>query len=145
MERSFRPQENLMATGECNCGAVSYHIDADISEVYICHCSICRKTTGGAGFAVVVVDNASFSWLSGRENVSYWAKPGHDWHTSFCRRCGSPLPGANDDARMYVPVGTLTAGHEQLAVAHHIFVDSKAGWEEIADNGVQHPEGIGAR
>ena len=131
-----------MATGECNCGAVSYHIGTEISDVYVCHCSICRKSTGGSGFSVVVIDKDAFSWISGRENVCYWKKPGHEWHTNFCRICGSQLPGENDARRIYVPVGTLTTGHEKLAVAHHIYVGSKACWEEIADVGVQHSEGI---
>lgn len=129
-----------MATGECNCGAVSYRIDADLSDVYVCHCSICRNSTGGSGIPVVVVANSAFAWSRGQDQISHWSKPGHDWQTSFCRICGSPLPGANDPERMYVPVGTLATGHEKLKVAHHIFVDSKAAWQEIADSGKQHAE-----
>ncbi len=44
-----------MATGECNCGAVQFEIAADLSGVFVCHCSICRRSTGSNGIAVVVV------------------------------------------------------------------------------------------
>ena len=132
-----------MADGQCNCGAVAYHVDAALSDVFVCHCSICRSSTGAGGIAVVVVGNEAFDWTRGFELVKYWPKPGHDWHTNFCSICGSTLPGANDDERMYIPVGTLISGHDNLRVAHHIFVNSKAPWEEIADQGKQHPEEFG--
>lgn len=127
-----------MATGECHCGAVAYRIDAELTDVFICHCSLCRRSTGSGGIAVVVVDKNAFAWTRGEDEVRTWVKPGHDWATSFCRHCGSTLPGVNDEARMYVPVGTLTSGGEKLAVAHHIHVSSKANWEAIGDAGSQH-------
>ena len=132
-----------MIKGECNCGAVAFEIESQVSDVYICHCSICRKTTGGSGLSVAIVNGNKFNWTKGKDNINYWAKPGHEWHTSFCKTCGSPLPGENDDINMYIPVGSLTSGHENLKVAHHIWVESKASWEEIGDSGKQHAKGFG--
>ncbi len=40
---------------------------------------------------------------------------------------------------MFVPAGLISEGGEALRVAHHIWVDSKAGWDEIGDSGKQHP------
>lgn len=131
-----------MIQGECNCGAVSFEISAPLTDVYICHCSICRRSTGSAGIAVSVISKDKFKWTKGEENISTWSKPNHDWETSFCMTCGSPLPGENDKKRMYVPVSLLTTGTENLKVAHHIFVGSKANWEEIGDSGKQHIEHI---
>ena len=128
--------------GQCNCGTVEFTIAQPLSDVYVCHCSICRSSTGAGGLAVVIVEKTHFTWLSGREKVNTWSKPGHDWVTSFCTCCGSPLPGENDDAHVYVPVSLLP--DISLNVAHHIWVDSKASWEQIADDGVQHPKGYGS-
>lgn len=125
--------------GSCNCGAVSFAINAKVEDVYVCHCSICRKSTGGTGIAVTVVANESFEWLSGKQEIRTWHKPNHDWLKQFCQQCGSPLPGANDPERTFVPVGLLDSGYEQLTVKHHIWVDSKASWEVIGDDGKQHP------
>jgi hypothetical protein len=50
------------------------------------------------------------------------------------------LPGANDESRMFVPAGLISDGADDLRVIHHIWVDSKAGWDEIGDRGKQHPE-----
>ena len=128
-----------MIKGECNCSEVAFEIICQVSDVYFCHCSICRKATGVNGIAVLVVKNSDFHWLKGTQNIKTWDKPGHDWQTSFCQTCGSTLPGANDDLRMYVPAGLITEGGEHLKIAHHIWVDSKASWDEIGDKGKRHP------
>ncbi len=129
-----------MINGNCNCGAVRYEIDSDTSDVYICHCSICRRFTGSSGIAVLVVEKSRFKWLSGEEHVSTWKKPNSQWECWFCRNCGSALPGANTETTVFVPAGSITGGAGELHVAHHIFVGSKASWDVIGDNGKQHLE-----
>lgn len=129
-----------MALGECNCGAVAFEISADLSGVFVCHCSICRRSTGSNGIAVVVIDNNAFRWIRGEELIAAWKKPDADWQTWFCRICGSPVPGINDESRMFVPAGLISNGGESLAVIHHVWVDSKAVWDEIGDSGQRHRE-----
>ena len=108
-----------MASGACNCGAISFEINTDISDVVICHCSICRRATGSNGIAVLVVDTERFEWTSGKAFVTSWKKPDSDWEMS---------------------AGLISDGGENLRVAHHIFVSSKATWDEIGDGGHRHPE-----
>lgn len=129
-----------MAHGECNCGAVAFEISCDLSDIFVCHCSICRRFTGSNGIAVVVVVNDAFRWIRGYERITTWKKPNADWHSWFCRICGSPLPAPNDESRMFVPVGLIIQGGENLRVAHHVWVGSKADWDEIGDSGQHHPE-----
>ena len=133
-----------MAGGQCNCGAVAFEIDARLSDVFVCHCSICRRATGSNGIAVVLVDNSAFRWLKGEDQVASWKKPDADWQCWFCRVCGSPLPGANDASRIFVPAGLIADGGEGLRVAHHIWVGSKAAWDQIGDSGKQHHEAFKA-
>ena len=128
----------MIATGSCNCGCVQFEINTEISDVYICHCSLCRKSTGSGGIAVVIVANEKFIWTNGAEAIKTWTKPGHDWQSSFCDNCGSSLPGKNDDTAVYVPVGLLDKGHENLKVKHHLYVGSQAPWEKLEGDGVQH-------
>lgn len=129
-----------MATGECSCGAVQFEIDGELSGVYVCHCSICRRSSGSNGMAVVLVSNDRFRWVRGQERIATWKKPNTDWQKWFCSICGSPLPGENDPARMFVPAGCLTSGGDDLRVVHHIWVGSRAVWDEISDSGKQHDE-----
>lgn len=132
-----------MAQGACSCGAVAFEIASELSGVYVCHCSICRRSTGSNGIAVVIVDKKDFRWVRGEDNIATWKKPGADWQTWFCRTCGSPLPGVNDEVRLFVPAGLISEGGESLAVLHHIWVGSKAPWDVIGDAGKQHPEAFG--
>jgi hypothetical protein len=129
-----------MASGACNCGAINFKINADLSDVIVCHCSICRRATGSNGIAVLVVDNDNFEWTGGEDFIISWKKPNSNWEMCFCQRCGSPVPGANDETRTFVPAGLISEGGEYLKVAHHIWVSSKATWDEIGDSGRRHPE-----
>jgi hypothetical protein len=130
------------AKGSCNCGAVVFSVSVALTDVYICHCSICRKSTGSGGIAVTVVPTEALSFDSGEEQIRVWQKPHHDWLTNFCKTCGSPLPAKNSETLSFIPVGLLDLGAEALEVKHHIFVDSKAHWEVIGDSGQQHKEGF---
>ena len=129
-----------MVRGECNCGAVGFEVDSDPPGIFICHCSICRRSTGSSGIAVVVVPNDQFRWTRGVEQINTWKKPNSDWQTWFCRICGARVPGKNDPSRMFVPAGSITRGGDTLEVIHHIWVGSKAAWDQIGDAGTQHME-----
>jgi hypothetical protein len=131
-----------MTTGQCNCGAVRFESDADLAGIYVCHCSICRRYTGSNGIAVVLIPKDRFRWIRGQDKIATWQKPGADWQSWFCGICGSAVPGENDPASMYVPAGIITEGGEALRVIHHIWVGSKAAWDEIGDAGQQHVEGV---
>ncbi|XOV83934.1 MAG: GFA family protein [bacterium] len=128
----------MAISGECNCGAVAFEINTDVSSIFVCHCSICRRATGSNGIAVIVIDNDVFSWIRGETNIATWKKPDADWQTWFCKDCGSPVPGVNDRTRMFVPAGLLSPGGPALTVRHHIWVGSKASWDEIGDDGKRH-------
>ncbi len=133
-----------MITGHCNCGAVQFEITASPTNIYYCHCSICRRYTGANGIPVVVVKNADFAWIKGADLVTTWQNPDADWQAHFCPRCGSSLPGPNDPERMFVPVGALVSGTDDMQIAHHIFTGSKADWDDICDAGQQHDGHIGS-
>lgn len=133
-----------MAQGECNCGKVAFEVMVPLTDVYVCHCSICRRSTGTHGIAVAVVKAEEFRWLRGESDTVEWAKPGHDWQNRFCTTCGSTLPGKNDANTVFIPVGLISEGGDDLRVAHHIFVDSRAPWDEIGDGGTQHPREFGS-
>ena len=129
-----------MVHGQCNCGAVNFTITSSLTDVIVCHCSICRRATGSNGIAILIVDNGNFEWTGGEKLITSWQKPDSDWEMWFCSRCGSPVPGRNDDSRMFVPAGLIDDDSVSLHVAHHIWVGSKAEWDEIGDDGRQHLE-----
>lgn len=124
-----------MLKGSCLCKGVQFEIDGPHSRISRCHCSLCRKTTGGSPSAEIVV--AGFRWISGRDLVV--DGPKH----AFCRVCGAhtPYPVTAEASRYFVPVGSLD-GDPPLQVAQHIFVGSRARWEAIgADGPLQYEAG----
>jgi hypothetical protein len=67
-------------------------------------------------------------------------RPSEIWSTDFCSTCGSPVPRLHENGKVYlVPAGILD-GDPGVTVAHHIFVGSKAAWDEIGGNAPQHHE-----
>jgi hypothetical protein len=110
----------------------------------MCHCSQCRKVSGVASNAVIVVPEAELRWLAGEELRQEFAKPS-GWGSTFCRTCGSPLPRKIPGAAAYwVPAGLLD-DDPGLRIAGHIWVGSKAPWDEIAGDAPQFQEGLPGR
>lgn len=133
-----------MTTGTCNCGAVSFEIEGDLTDVYACHCSICRRWTGANGVAVVIVPRNRLRWLRGEESIETWKKPDADWVSRFCRVCGSALPVPNDEQTLAVPAGLIDASNPDLRLAAHIWVGSKPSWDEICGAAKQFEAGFEA-
>ena len=69
----------------------------------------------------------------------YESHPGS--HRGFCSRCGSVVPGVSvsNEGRVFISVGCLDDDPGTGPVAH-IFIASKAPWQEITDDLPQHEE-----
>lgn len=77
-----------MTTGKCLCGAVSYEIASEITELGACHCGMCRTWSGGV-FIAAQVKGADVT-IKGEEHLSKFASSG--WaERAFCKTCGSSL------------------------------------------------------
>jgi hypothetical protein len=127
------------AEGSCLCGEVKYQITGNLGIFQYCHCSRCRKFTGSAHAANIIVAPDQFAWLSGEDNVGRYevAKANH-FATSFCKKCGSSLPWlAKSGKAVIVPAGSLD-DHPGIEPMQNIFYGSKADWYEDASELPQH-------
>tara|TARA_R110002073_G_scaffold223198_1_gene383328 strand:- start:1024 stop:1425 length:402 start_codon:yes stop_codon:yes gene_type:complete len=128
--------------GSCLCGAVSFAVSGEVTDIYQCHCSICRKTLGASGGSVCLSSGENFRWVSGENQIQLFKTPS-GYRSVFCRICGSHLPDPNPDLSTYwIPVGLLELQDPGLKVGAHVFVDSKATWDVIGDDGVQYSQGF---
>lgn len=128
-------------SGRCQCGSVSYRVNAPAEEMYHCHCSICRRSHGTlfATYATVAREQVT---VEGEENLAtYDSSP--NVHRHFCRTCGCQLLLDDDrwpHLKWFTP-GTLNdgihPGHDK-ETEKHIFVGSKVSWYEITDGLPQH-------
>ena len=124
--------------GQCLCGEVEFVVTGTLPHIYQCHCSLCRKATGSAANAALIVPSENFQWVCGQDRITSYA--GMDYRSDFCSKCGSPLPNPlGGRAEYWIPVGLLE-DNTSLEIAAHLHVGSKASWDAVASSGVQYQE-----
>jgi hypothetical protein len=125
------------ARGSCLCGAVVFAVDLPFERFLHCHCSRCRKATGTAHATNAVVKAAALHWLQGEDTVVRYDLPAaRSFATSFCGKCGSPLPHLTRSGReATVPAGTFD-GDLGVKPERHAHWASRADWY---DDGARLP------
>ncbi|MHC6226594.1 GFA family protein [Pseudomonas sp. X10] len=114
---------SLEKHGSCLCGAIKVSVSLENASVNACHCSMCRKWSGGP---LLVVHSTQQVRYSGAEPSVYdssdWAQRG------FCGQCGTHLfyrlKAGGFDA---VPVGILD-GDTDWVFDLQVFVDEKPAY-----------------
>ncbi|MGD9021726.1 MAG: GFA family protein [Lysobacterales bacterium] len=129
-------------TGSCLCGKVRYELKDNLGVFQYCHCSRCRKFTGGAFAANIFVAPGDLNWLDGEKLVGRY-DPEHTKYfaTAFCKNCGSSLPWLSKSGRVIVvPAGTLDED-PGIRPDKNIFCASRAEWYASVESLPQHDEG----
>lgn len=130
-----------MIGGSCLCGAVRFELARAVTPIWMCHCSRCRKDSGAASTASFLVPRAELRWLAGEDRIRTYAHT-EIFRTTFCTTCGSRLPQLHASGGAYmVPAGAVD-GDPGVAVGSHIFVGSKAAWDEIGGDAPRFDEGM---
>lgn len=112
--------------GGCHCGTLRYQFEGPLQDIAHCHCSVCRRTSGGLVTTWITVPLARFRWLSGT--------PGEYASSASCRRffcstCGAQLALFTRHSRSTLDVTIATLDHPELAPAdRHIWVGSRLPW-----------------
>ena len=115
--------------GSCLCGAIHLYAQTVSREVGACHCSMCRKWTGGP---LLGVDCGSIVSFEGGENIatydsSAWAERG------FCKKCGTHLfYRLKAQNQYFVPVGLLDIFPE-VVFDHQLFIEEKPAFYSFAN------------
>lgn len=129
-----------MYKGGCLCGKVKFEIHGPIRNVIYCHCSQCRKAQGSAFATNGIVVSDEFKIVRGEENLTgYESTPGQTKY--FCSTCGSPIISktVSRPDQVRVRLGTIESNISERPQAH-IFVTSKANWEDICGDIPQYEE-----
>jgi hypothetical protein len=122
-------------SGSCLCGDVTYKYTGPIKIFQYCHCSRCRKFTGSAFAANIIIEPSQFEWLSGELSLGRFEPPeAKHFATTFCTKCGSSLPWLAKSGRaMVITAGTLDDDPKEKPV-HNLFIANKAPWFEEVCN-----------
>ena len=126
--------------GSCLCGTVRFEVDPPFIRANHCHCSRCRKHSGTAVCTQTRVWKEQFRLLSGEEEIAVYGK-GEGAVKAFCRSCGSSLFGGAwpDGKQVSIRMGAFD-DDPGIRPEFHSYVDSRAPWDEIADDLPQYPD-----
>lgn len=113
--------------GACLCGAIGV-VAADHAEIGLCHCSMCRRWSGGPLFAVHCDDKVQFTGATPKAyRSSDWAERG------FCGECGTHLYyRLVPDGEYFLPAGLFQ--DNTFTLASQIFIDEKPPYYALAND-----------
>lgn len=121
-----------MLTGGCYCRYIRYETDATPFHETLCHCSICRRSTGGTCVAWFSVPKSEFRVLSGHPAVFNSTDEGT---RSFCPQCGTQLTFEHSRSTDEVDVTTASLdGPEHLPPKDHTHTGTRLSWLQLADD-----------
>jgi hypothetical protein len=141
IERAAVRAQPGTVTGSCLCGDVGFEVGGAINRLVHCHCSLCRRSRGTAFASALLAAPERFRWTRGQDRVrSYRLPPPRTYRTDFCARCGSPVATLLSDFGIaMLPAGAIDTPLDGVQ-AVHIYVGSKAVWQEITDSAPQFAE-----
>lgn len=130
----------MTRTGSCLCGGVRFEVTEDFERITACHCTSCKRISGGAGTASGRVRTEAIRVVAGRELLTTY-QPDEGLSKTFCSRCGSNLFGAGwpESEHTSVRLPALDEPYEGR-IESHIFVRSLAPWEVLPDDGAERFE-----
>ncbi|KAJ2006131.1 hypothetical protein GGI04_001811 [Coemansia thaxteri] len=107
----------LLLHGSCHCGAVAFEVESRAPVPFMrCFCSICRKTSGGGGYTVNILGEASslrvtrggssvrsYRALKDKTRAAAGDEEGNlCQHRYFCPECASYLWAQSDEWAQWV-------------------------------------------
>lgn len=134
-----------LVTGGCACGQLRYEATAPPFDGTYCHCSMCRKSTGGLFSIGLLFNWTDFRLVKGEPGYYQASELGH---YAFCKNCGSTIYGAYEGSpSLYVYLGGVDDPDawpfDAEGWSGHVFVDDKVSWYQIRDGLPQHAASVG--
>jgi ADP-ribosyl-[dinitrogen reductase] hydrolase len=119
---------------------VRFEVAEPFESVGQCHCTSCKKLSGGTGTVSGRVRSGAIEILEGRELLRTY-QPAEGSAKTFCSACGSNLFGGGwpNSELASVRVSAIDSPFERKP-EEHIFVRSVAPWETLPDDGAERFE-----
>lgn len=123
--------------GSCLCGGVRFEVTEDFLAVTACHCTNCKKISGGGGTVSGRARTSAIRILAGDELLTTF-QPAEGTSKTFCSVCGSNIFGGGwpEAERVSVRLSALDTPFDRKPETH-IYVRSVAPWETLPDDGVE--------
>lgn len=126
--------EKIYYRGSCLCGEIQYEISDKLGDIVQCHCQKCRKATGTAFATNAPVPKEAFHLFQGQELLKSFKSSEHS-ERFFCGHCGSPVYAVKTaEPNVYRIRLGLIDNDIYEPISKHVYVGSKANWDEILDD-----------
>ncbi|MEM9222709.1 MAG: GFA family protein [Pseudomonadota bacterium] len=115
----------------CICGAVAFTASTTAQSLHACHCSTCRRWSGGVYMGIEVSDirfEPQGNEKLGVFRSSEWAE------RLFCRECGACLIWRMSDGSYQVVSIAALDPQEDLPLGSELFVDERPSGYAFAGN-----------
>jgi hypothetical protein len=129
--------------GSCLCGGVRFEVTEDFQAVMACHCTNCKKISGGGGTVSGRAPVTAIRMLAGEELLVTF-QPAEGTGKTFCSLCGSNIFGGGWPEAEYVSVrlSALDPLFDRKPETH-IYVRSVAPWETLPEDGAERRDARG--
>jgi hypothetical protein len=136
-----QPSPENPLRGSCLCGGVRFEVTLPFLWANHCHCSRCRKHSGAFGGTQGRVKREGFRLLAGADLIRVY-RPQDGRVKAFCSICGSSLFGGDwpEGDEVAIRFGSLD-GDPGIRPEFHLFVASRAPWDELRDDGLPRYDG----
>ncbi|CAL6342664.1 unnamed protein product [Bathycoccus prasinos] len=124
-EEAAHPNENdeKIMNASCYCGKIKMEILGKPIAVSICHCTVCRRLSGGA-FSLQSLHSQKYFTCAATENDLWSIQSSPNVTRYRCKECGSPVYATLGKGKTYVvPRGALTniaKDDESFKPTHHM-------------------------
>lgn len=107
--------------GRCLCGAVEFEATPEKLEVGVCHCSMCRRWSGGAWFGVDCGKSVNVT-----DPAAVGVYKSSDWgERCFCKTCGTTLFWRMQDGSHHVVSVQTFDDPGQFTFVSEIYTDEQ--------------------
>lgn len=128
-------------SGHCLCGAIKVYVRGRLAALTFCHCTQCRKSSGGTGIAVLPVAASDFS-LDDKRGLLREFRASTNKVRCFCAQCGSPVYSRRDHADSIRVRAGLFADQGSLQLMAHIFCQHVPAWLALPEDGAARYSGL---
>ena len=126
--------ETTKVTGGCLCGQVRYEAEGFLQNGYICHCTICQRSTGQPAEITVLIKAGTLKYANAEPKYYVSSSSGK---RGFCGHCGSRIVWqalrTEDDWLTNITVGTLDRPAD-ARVTRHIYTDTQLPWYHVCED-----------
>ncbi len=115
--------------GGCFCGRIRYEVTGTPFHETLCHCAICRGTSGAVSVAWFSIERSQFRFTEG-EPTRF--KSSRRATRTFCPQCGTHLTFETEDfpTEVDVTIGSLD-DPDSVTPKDHTWISSKVRWEVL--------------